>query len=536
MKQGERAGGQAEPVAERFSSAAAERRSLAAVIICGMLLVAVALISLEAWSRYQARQTDLTDASVAAVNIARAAAEHVESTLQLADAALVDIIEDVEERGIGRAPGLQGALTARVGRTPALARITVLDAEGLEVIASVTRAAGREGAAMLASGASAAATPARAAALDWHRSNPGAALHLADPVQENGIWVLPLSRAIGAGGGALAGVAIATVRLDSFQAYFGEFDIGSDGVFLLALDRGTLVVRRPYRPELTGSDIRRGPVFKLIGEKGANVTAVRLGLQDQTRRTYSVRRVASYPLIVAAALAHHEVLDAWYKSTAAESAVLLLALAVLFKGTRMLLAQLALRDQAEARSRRLQIELERSNRALRDMAMKDGLTGLSNRRELDSQIDTELARASRAATSLAMVMLDVDHFKLYNDTYGHAAGDACLRSVAQAIDASGRRPGDTAARFGGEEFAILLPTTDLAGARAVAIAVCEAVSNLQLPHAASELGVVTVSAGVAALRPGPDSLAGELIEAADRGLYMAKSAGRNRVGSAPLQS
>jgi diguanylate cyclase (GGDEF)-like protein len=326
-------------------------------------------------------------------------------------------------------------------------------------------------------------------------------------------------------------VVVAAVRLSAIQAYFDAFDIGADGVFLLALDQGSLVARRPYRAELIGNDIRHGPVFNLIGEQGVNVTAVRRGRLDNTRRTYSVRRVASYPLIAAAALAHHEVLAAWYQATAAEAAVLALALALLFKGARMLLAQLALRDQAEARSRSLQDELERSNRALRDMAMKDGLTGLSNRRELDTQLDAELARASRAAASLALVMFDVDHFKRYNDHYGHAAGDACLRAVARAIDASGRRPGDTAARFGGEEFAILLPDTDLEGARAVAIAVCEAVSSLQLPHADGEVGVVTVSAGIAALRPGAASTAGELIEAADRGLYLAKAAGRNRVGS-----
>ncbi|MFL6707858.1 MAG: diguanylate cyclase [Massilia sp.] len=514
---------------------AAAHRSLKAIIIGGMLLVALVLVSLEAWSRYQARLTELSDATVAAINISRAAAEHVESTLQLVDAALYDIVEDVEQSGIERAPALQGALTARVRRTPALARMTVLDASGTEIIASLTPPPGQQGAAMLAgpTGAAGSLSPAtRNAALDWHRRNPGPAPHLSDPVLEHGAWVLPLSRQVVRADGVLDGVAVATVRLDAFQTYFGEFDIGADGVFLLALDRGVLVVRRPYRPELTGSDIRRGPVFKLIAEKGSNATAVLLGLQDQTRRTYSVRRVASHPLIVVAALAHHEVLGAWYRSTAAESAVLAVALAVLFKGTRMLLAQLALRDQAEARSRRLQKELERSNRALRDMAMKDGLTGLSNRRELDSQLDMEMARASRASSSLALVMLDVDFFKLYNDTYGHAAGDACLRSVAHAIDASGRRPGDTAARFGGEEFAILLPSTDLAGARAVAIAVCEAVSNLQLPHAASELGVVTVSAGVATLRPGPHSRSSELIEAADRGLYLAKAAGRNRVGNA----
>ena len=529
MKQGDsahwlRASGPAQPAPP---AAAGERphRSLKTSIIGGMLVVALVLVGLESWSRYQAHATELSDAAVTAVNIARAAAEHVESTLDLVDASLLDLADRMRQDGAA-APALQPMLQARLARNPALAGMLVLDGAGAQVAA--------------ASASTPAALPARmpppagvaAAAFDWHRRNPGTAVHLSAPVLDGATWVLPVSRAIAAADGSPAGVVVAAVRLSAIQAYFDAFDIGADGVFLLALDQGSLVARRPYRAELIGDDIRHGPVFNLIGEQGVNVTAVRRGRLDNTRRTYSVRRVASYPLIAAAALAHHEVLAAWYQATAAEAAVLALALALLFKGARMLLAQLALRDQAEARSRSLQDELERSNRALRDMAMKDGLTGLSNRRELDTQLDAELARASRAAASLALVMFDVDHFKRYNDHYGHTAGDACLRAVARAIDASGRRPGDTAARFGGEEFAILLPDTDLEGARAVAIAVCEAVSSLQLPHADGEVGVVTVSAGIAALRPGPASTAGELIEAADRGLYLAKAAGRNRVGSA----
>jgi diguanylate cyclase (GGDEF)-like protein len=505
---------------------AAPRRSLKTSIISGMLVVALVLVGLETWSRYQARLTELSDAAVAAANIARASAEHVESTLDLVDASLLDLIDRIQQDGPA-APQLQPMLQSRLARNPALAGMLVLDGAGTQ-LAAISLSPPAAMTAKMPPPASAAA-----AAFDWHRRNPGTAVHLSPPVLDGATWVLPVSRAVAAADGSMAAVAVATVRLAAFQDYFGAFDIGADGVFVLALNQGSLVARRPYRAELIGSDIRRGPIFKLIGEQGVNVTAVRRGLQDNTRRTYSVRRVASYPLIVAAALAHHEVLAAWYQATAAEAAVLALTLALLFKGARVLLAQLALRDQAEARSRSLQKELERSNQALRDMAMKDGLTGLSNRRELDTQLDAELARASRAAASLALVMFDVDHFKRYNDHYGHAAGDACLRAVARAIDASGRRPGDTAARFGGEEFAILLPDTDLAGARAVAIAVCEAISSLQLAHADSEVGVVTVSAGIAALRPGPASTAGDLIEAADRGLYLAKAAGRNRVGSAP---
>src|SRR5450830_1787685 len=344
MKQGDgahwlRAYGPAQPASP---AAAGERphRSLKTSIIGVMVVVALVLVGLESWSRYQAHATELSDAAVTAVNIARAAAEHVESTLDLVDASLLDLADRMRQDGAAALPA----------RMPPPAGVA-------------------------------------AAAFDWHRRNPGTAVHLSAPVLDGATWVLPVSRAIAAADGSPAGVVVAAVRLSAIQAYFDAFDVGADGVFLLALDQGSLVARRPYRAELIGDDIRHGPVFNLIGEQGVNVTAVRRGRLDNTRRTYSVRRVASYPLIAAAALAHHEVLAAWYQATAAEAAVLALALALLFKGARMLLAQLALRDQAEARSRSLQDELERSNRALRDMAMKDGLTGLSNRRELDTQLD-----------------------------------------------------------------------------------------------------------------------------------------------------
>jgi len=135
----------------------------------------------------------------------------------------------------------------------------------------------------------------------------------------------------------------------------------------------------------------------------------------------------------------------------------------------------------------------------------------------------------RTLAPLAFILADIDHFKRYNDHYGHPKGDECLRTVASAIGAGVLRPADMAARYGGEEFAIVMPNTDLAGALAVAERICSAVRNLEIPHAESTTaGYVTLSLGVAARMPNADDSLEALIAAADVALYRAKNSGRNR--------
>lgn len=177
-------------------------------------------------------------------------------------------------------------------------------------------------------------------------------------------------------------------------------------------------------------------------------------------------------------------------------------------------------------------EHKRAQMALEHLAANDGLTGVANRRTFDDRLVSEWQRERRDRLPLSLVMIDVDHFKRYNDTYGHPAGDECLRRVAGALDDVVFRPGDLLARYGGEEFAIILPTTDLAGATIVAERAREAVGNLAIAHEAGEAGVVTLSMGVASVVPTPEVGADDLIVAADGALYRAKREGRNRIVSA----
>jgi diguanylate cyclase (GGDEF)-like protein/PAS domain S-box-containing protein len=174
-------------------------------------------------------------------------------------------------------------------------------------------------------------------------------------------------------------------------------------------------------------------------------------------------------------------------------------------------------------------ELNRAFRLVENLAMADGLTGVANRRRFEEKMDMEWRRAMRDRSLLSVLMIDVDHFKPYNDLYGHVMGDSCLRQIAVAAQEVIHRSSDLFARYGGEEFVAVLPNTDSGGAQLVAEQIRRAVEMLGLPHSASPSGVVTVSVGCATRTLGHDSTSTVLVDAADQALYQAKSAGRNRV-------
>ena len=164
--------------------------------------------------------------------------------------------------------------------------------------------------------------------------------------------------------------------------------------------------------------------------------------------------------------------------------------------------------------------------ALRSLAALDSLTGLANRRTFDTALEVEAQRCNRSGAPLSLLMMDIDHFKSFNDHYGHCGGDACLKRVASAIAGSVLRAGDLAARYGGEEFAVILPDTDLPGAQAIGERLREAVEDLKIRHGALSAGpVVTMSVGGASAVPVDPRT---LIAKADAALYAVKRGGRNR--------
>ncbi len=194
----------------------------------------------------------------------------------------------------------------------------------------------------------------------------------------------------------------------------------------------------------------------------------------------------------------------------------------------------------QERNRELEQVVEERTRALEEAVGKlealsntDALTGIANRRSFDRVLAQEWNRARRAGRPLALIMLDVDHFKHFNDCYGHIAGDACLLALAQALTQAGRRAGELVARYGGEEFVVLVPDADGHDALETARRIQNEVWSLAVPHEGTATRIVTASLGVASLTPTGEGVPEDLLRQADAALYRAKRSGRDRVESAP---
>ena len=200
------------------------------------------------------------------------------------------------------------------------------------------------------------------------------------------------------------------------------------------------------------------------------------------------------------------------------------------KQEQELLKQISCQLAIAIKQAELYHQLELANIKLEKLAVIDGLTGIANRRKFDDYIQSEWLRLAREKAPLSIILCDIDHFKLYNDTYGHQKGDLCLRQVAQAIKKVLKRPADLATRYGGEELAVILPNTSPEGAEQVANQIRLRIQSLQIPHIASPVDMyITLSQGVAGVIPNHNDSPQNLIAAADANLYRAKELGRNRV-------
>ncbi len=175
------------------------------------------------------------------------------------------------------------------------------------------------------------------------------------------------------------------------------------------------------------------------------------------------------------------------------------------------------------------LELKRNRDLLENIVHLDGLTGIRNRRFFDDALANEWRRGGRRGSPLSLIMIDIDHFKKFNDTYGHIIGDDCLRQVADTLSDTVRRPADFVARYGGEEFSAVLPDTDADAARLIAELMRKRVESLEISHSGSSAEVVTVSLGVATVVPRRSSDPEMLVQSADKMLYEAKESGRNQV-------
>jgi diguanylate cyclase (GGDEF)-like protein len=487
-----------------------------------VLGVCIALVALDGWRSWNARTVQLGEMRVATSNLTRAMAQQANDTIKEADTTLVGTVERVQVDGLGT------AAVARLHRILVLRKEQLRQLNGLFIYDEKGDWIANSEPTLLK-----AFNNADREYFVFHRTHADLGPHIGVPVQSRstGKWVIPVSRRIDKPDGSFGGVVLATIGVDFFKAFYDSLEIGKLGAAALVSDSGVMMLRRPYDDRFIGKSIVGTELFHYYQTNGPSGTSFVKSSQDGVKRLNSYRRLQDYPLFVVAALSENEILREWWHDTLLHMVgVLCLALVVGLFGLH-LIRQIALRSKAELELIKARDALEKLNATLERLAMQDGLTGLANRRQFDVSLSNEFSRAVRQASTLALIMMDVDYFKQYNDIYGHAAGDECLRTISRLIrDLTPHRPGDLAARYGGEEIALLLPNTDVAGAVVVAEKIRLAIRALGIVHSGNPSGFVTISAGVDSRVP--ERLGGEptaLIKAADKALYEAKRSGRDRV-------
>lgn len=346
-----------------------------------------------------------------------------------------------------------------------------------------------------------------------HRDNPNVGLFVSRPLLFRGAYSIVLSRRISDAQGNFMGVVAGAIRFDYFHELFERLSLEpGDTITVLRRDR-TIVMRRPFDLDIIGRNLGAiaewKPVNMPVGESYSG-----RGPVDTIPRLY-VRSNGGNPLYVVAGRPLSTVFELWRKEAYRIGAVVLGLIVFMVASTLVLAREISRRADAETR--------------LEQMATTDALTGLNNRRKFDLVIDDEWRRAMRQKTPVALLMIDADHFKAYNDMLGHQAGDQMLVGIGICISDSVSRAGDCAARYGGEEFAVLLPNTTAADAFEVAEKIRGKVRAWS-----DDTALSTVSCGVASLVPAAGMDWAILVAAADKALYAAKAGGRNRTVVANL--
>jgi diguanylate cyclase (GGDEF)-like protein len=340
-----------------------------------------------------------------------------------------------------------------------------------------------------------------------HRNQPDVGLFISRPMLHRGAYSIVLSRRISAADGSFLGVVAGSIRFSYFHELFGRLNLGQNDTVTVLRPDATVIMRRPFDLDVVGKNLGDVPgVMRVLSETSGSISGP--GALDGVPRLL-VWRDGTRPLVVLVGKPWNEIFDLW-RTEATRIAAIMLALIVFVLAVTLFLArEIGRRARAEDK--------------LEEMATTDALTGLKNRRKFDAEIDAEWRRASRHKMPLALLMIDADHFKSYNDTYGHQAGDQMLVGIAICISDSVRRAGDCAARYGGEEFAVLLP--GLSPAQAVGVA--ETI-RLKVQQWSDGPTVTTVSVGIAGVTPSAALDWSILVKAADKALYAAKAGGRNQ--------
>ena len=473
--------------------------ALAGLIAVGICAAAVALLWMD-------RRTTWNQAYVSARNLTEVLAADIGRTIRVYVLSLQGVIERLHEPDIESLPRgtLHRFLFDRAASAEYLGTILILDRDGNVRYDSQSTEP----------------VTVNFADRDFfqiHRDHPDAGMYVSRPYLSRlrgGDESIGISRRLSNPDGSFAGVVTGSLRLAYFRDRFAGLSIGPRDAITIFRNDGAVLARTPYSSADVGADIGQELDFQqfLIRREGVFVGVL---APDGVDRLYTFESVPGTPLVIDVAMAVDEVLEPWVRR-----AMLIIPITLALFASVM--AQIVLYRRETRLRREVESRLEKE-------AQTDGLTGIANRRTFDEALAREWASAMRDGQPLSLLFLDADHFKRYNDRYGHQEGDELLKLLALTVRGKARRPRDLAARYGGEEFVALLPDTTRERARVIAESIRQAVAGLGAPHEDNEGGIVTVSIGVATLQPQPGDDVAALVEAADAAVYRAKEAGRNRV-------
>ncbi|MEB0226118.1 sensor domain-containing diguanylate cyclase [Pseudomonas sp. 10S4] len=488
-------------------------------VVLFIAAVCISLIAISIWGVFNSLEYHLHDKETEMSNLSKTLSSSIAATLTQADTVILGVKERLEAEGTSpeNLKNLGEILKIQQKHLPQIHGFFIYDEQGRWLLNSNG------------------IIPAGANNSDrdyfiYHRDHTDPTTFIGPAIlsRSTNEWIMTVSRRINHPDGSFAGVTIATVYLKYFLSLYDDIDIGNNGIINLASSTGRIVVRKPFRDADVGTDMSSGQAFALLTPAINSGTATIKSFIDGVERVISFRRIDGYPLVIIAAFDKSEILADWRSESLASlliSSILLVILSLLGYRLIKLMSQQIQAQKELQLSQKIYIE---ANKALGVLALEDGLTGLFNRRQFDFFIEAEIGRTKRKSDDTALIMIDVDFFKKYNDHYGHVQGDECLKTVSAIIKRHVTRTDDLAARYGGEEFAIVLPGTDYVGAFLIAEKIRIELEQSAINHSESPIGVVTISVGIGALSASKTGTSENLVDIADKALYIAKSSGRNR--------
>lgn len=495
------------------------------IALSGTLLI-ISVIAITLWSLYESWQRNIRQAEEMAVNLALSQARQAEDTFLQTEISLNEIQRDLLEQMPTGVDGAKLSATMRdlQERLPQLHGLFYYDARGKWIATSAKT------------------VPDNINNSDreyflFHRTNPRTSIHIGPVIRSRstGDQVIPVSMRVNDATGGFNGVLLATIKVDYFRRYYSYYEMGNQDVLVLMLADSTVLYARPFSDSYIGKNLSSSSLFRDMLMKSDRGSGLWNAALDGKTRVFGFARSERYPLVVAAGFDTHSMLVQWMKSRLQDLALNLALLAAIVALGLFVLRQVRASLRYQLQLSQLRDELTLANQKLQSLALLDGLTGLANRRHFDAMLDLAIERAAGNGMPVSLILVDIDFFKRYNDTYGHPAGDECLRAVGYTLRRLPLRPDDIVARYGGEEFALILPDASAEEALGTAERAVRAVRELAISHAGSLLDQqrVTISAGAGTLLVSNEpQQAQHLIALADKALYNAKRQGRNQAARA----